>query len=90
MRDADIALYLAKTEHRGAARFFEPEMDARIHLRRLLELDLRAALVRQEFELYYQPQVNLISKRVSGFEALLRWHHPIRGFVSPLDFIGIM
>jgi diguanylate cyclase (GGDEF)-like protein len=89
MRDADIALYLAKTEHRGAARFFEPEMDARIHLRRLLESDLQAAIAHGEFELFYQPQINLISRKISGFEALLRWHHPIRGFVSPLDFISV-
>jgi diguanylate cyclase (GGDEF)-like protein len=86
MRDADIALYLAKTEGRGTIRFFEPEMDARIHLRRVLELDLRNAVARNEFELYYQPMVSLISNKVIGFEALLRWHHPVRGLVSPLDF----
>jgi len=89
MRDADIALYLAKTERRGAVRFFEPEMDSRIHLRRLLEQDLRDAIVRNEFELYYQPQVNLISNKVFGFEALLRWHHPLRGSVSPLEFVPV-
>jgi len=64
-------------------------MDARIHLRRLLESDLQAAIARKEFELYYQPQVSLISNKISGFEALLRWHHPVRGFVSPLDFISV-
>jgi diguanylate cyclase (GGDEF)-like protein len=90
MRDADIALHLAKTEGRGKARFFEPEMDARIHQRRVLELDLQGAIARNEFELYYQPQVNLASNKVCGFEALLRWHHPIRGLVSPLDFIPIV
>jgi diguanylate cyclase (GGDEF)-like protein len=89
MRDADIALYLAKTEGRGTVRFFEPEMDARIHLRRVLELDLQGALARNEFELYYQPQVDLTSNKVSGFEALLRWNHPARGLVSPLDFIPV-
>jgi diguanylate cyclase (GGDEF)-like protein len=89
MRDADIALYLAKTEGRGTARFFEPEMDARIHLRRMLELDLQGAVARNEFELYYQPQINLASNKISGFEALLRWNHPVRGFVSPLDFIPV-
>ncbi|HEY0425566.1 MAG TPA: EAL domain-containing protein, partial [Rhodopila sp.] len=87
MRDADIALYLAKTEGRGTARFFEPQMDARIHARRVLELDLHGAMARNEFELYYQPQINLIHNKVSGFEALLRWHHPVRGLVSPFDFI---
>ena len=89
MRDADIALYLAKSEGRGIARFFEPEMDARIHMRRLLEMDLQEAIGRNEFELYYQPQINVISNRVCGFEALLRWHHPERGFVSPMDFIPV-
>jgi predicted signal transduction protein with EAL and GGDEF domain len=89
LREADIALYLAKTEARGSARFFEPEMDARIHLRRVLEAELRGAIGRNELELYYQPQVDLISNRISGFEALLRWHHPVRGPVSPLDFIPV-
>jgi diguanylate cyclase (GGDEF)-like protein len=89
IRDADIALYLAKTEGCGTARFFEPEMDARIHMRRSLENDLRGALDRNEFELYYQPQVNLNDIRVIGFEALLRWHHPNRGLVSPLHFIPV-
>ena len=89
MRDADIALYLAKTERRGTVRFFEPELDARIHLRRLLELDLQSAVAHKELELYYQPQVNLSSGRVSGFEALLRWHHPTRGTVSPVDFVSV-
>ena len=89
MRDADIALYLAKTEGRGTVRFFEPEMDARIHIRRLLELDLQGAVARGEFELYYQPLVSLTANRVVGFEALLRWHHPVRGLVSPLDFIPV-
>ena len=89
MRDADIALYLAKTEGRGTVRFFEPEMDARIHLRRVLEADLQGALARNEFELYYQPQVDLTSDSVSGFEALLRWNYPVRGLVSPLDFIPV-
>ena len=89
MRDADIALYLAKIEGRGTVRFFEPEMDARIHIRRMLELDLQNAIVRGEFELYYQPLVSLIANRIIGFEALLRWHHPTRGLVSPMEFIPV-
>jgi diguanylate cyclase (GGDEF)-like protein len=89
MRDADIALYLAKTEGCGTARFFEPEMDTRIHLRRALEQDIQGAIARNEFELYYQPQVSLDKNKVVGFEALLRWHHPVRGLVSPLDFISV-
>jgi diguanylate cyclase (GGDEF)-like protein len=89
LKNADIALYLAKTEGRGTVRFFEPEMDARIQLRRTLELDLRSAILRSEFELYYQPVVNLVGSRITGFEALLRWHHPIRGLVSPMEFIPL-
>ena len=89
MRDADIALYLAKTEGRGTVRFFEPEMDARIHIRRMLELDLQNAITRNEFELYYQPVVSLTANKLIGFEALLRWHHPLQGLVSPLDFIPV-
>jgi diguanylate cyclase (GGDEF)-like protein len=89
MRDADIALYLAKTEGRGTVRFFEPEMDARIHTRRMLELDLQGAVSRNEFELYYQPLVSLVTNGIIGFEALLRWRHPVRGLVSPLDFIPV-
>jgi diguanylate cyclase (GGDEF)-like protein len=89
VRDADIALYLAKTEGRGTVRFFEPEMDARIHLRRVLEQDLEGAVARNEFELYYQPLVSLTSNKIVGLEALLRWNHPVRGLVSPLDFIPV-
>jgi diguanylate cyclase (GGDEF)-like protein len=89
LKNADIALYLAKTEGRSKVRFFEPEMDARIQLRRLLELDLRGALSRNEFELYYQPSVNLATGTITGFEALLRWHHPARGMVSPAEFIPL-
>jgi diguanylate cyclase (GGDEF)-like protein len=89
LRNADVALYLAKAEGRGTARFFEPEMDARIHARRTLELDLRDAIVRDEFELYYQPLINLATAKIVGFEALLRWHHPDRGLVSPADFIPV-
>ena len=89
MRDADIALYLAKTEGRGTVRFFEPEMDARVHTRRMLEHDLQNAITRDEFELYYQPFVSLVSNKLIGFEALLRWHHPVQGLVPPLDFIPV-
>jgi diguanylate cyclase (GGDEF)-like protein len=89
MRQADTALYLAKTEGRGTARFFEPDMDARINLRRVLEQDLQGAIARNELELYYQPQINLNSNRISGFEALLRWHHPNRGLISPAEFIPL-
>ncbi len=89
MKSADIAMYGAKSQGRGTFRFFEREMDARIKARRLLEMDLRDAIERSQFEIYYQPIVNLARGRVSGFEALLRWPHPLRGMVSPAEFIPV-
>jgi diguanylate cyclase (GGDEF)-like protein/PAS domain S-box-containing protein len=89
LRNADMALYRAKAEGRGAAHFFEAEMDRRIQARRMLELDLRKAFVNGEFELYYQPLVNLKTNAVSGFEALLRWRHPERGLVAPGEFVPL-
>ncbi len=89
MKNADMALYRAKADGRGVSRFFEPEMDAKMQARRTLEIDLRKALVEDEFELYYQPLVNLQSDAVSGFEALLRWNHPTRGLVPPSEFIPV-
>jgi diguanylate cyclase (GGDEF)-like protein/PAS domain S-box-containing protein len=89
LKNADMALYRAKTDGRGTYRFFEAEMDALMQKRRALELDLRKALVNGEFELYYQPLVNLDNGSVSGFEALLRWNHPVRGLVAPLEFIPL-
>ena len=89
LKNADLALYRAKSDGRGTFRFFEPAMDARVQERRQLELDLRGALARGEFELYYQPLVDARSEEVLGFEALLRWKHPLRGMVPPLDFIPL-
>ncbi|WP_292325075.1 EAL domain-containing protein [Mesorhizobium sp.] len=89
LKTGDMALYRAKAEGRGTYRFFEPEMDARMQARRFLELDLREAVVRQQFEIYYQPLLNLDRGEVSCFEALLRWHHPTRGIVSPGEFIPL-
>ena len=89
MKNADMALYGAKADGRGTYRFFEPEMDARMKARRELDMDLRNALVRDEFELYYQPLVNLQTNEITAFEALLRWNHPVRGLISPADFIPI-
>jgi diguanylate cyclase (GGDEF)-like protein/PAS domain S-box-containing protein len=89
LKNADLALYGAKTEGRGTYRFFEPEMDIRMKARRDLELDLRNALVNKDFELHYQPLVNLQTNEISAFEALLRWNHPVRGMISPADFIPI-
>ncbi len=89
LKNADTALYRAKADGRGIYRFFEPEMDALMQKRRALELDLRKALLNGEFELYYQPLVNLAKNEISGFEALLRWNHPERGLIPPLDFIPL-
>jgi diguanylate cyclase (GGDEF)-like protein len=89
LKNADIALYLAKSEGRGTVRFFEPEMDARIQRRRTLEVDLRNAFARDQLEVHYQPLVDLAAGGIRGFEALLRWQHPVRGVVSPAEFIPL-
>jgi diguanylate cyclase (GGDEF)-like protein len=89
LKGADLALYRAKEDGRGTFRFFEPDMDARMQARRALELDLRKALALGEFEVFYQPLINLERNEVSGFEALLRWRHPQRGLVPPAEFIPL-
>ena len=89
LRNSDLALSRAKSDARGSHRFFEQDMDADMQARSKLQLDLRKALVNGEFELYYQPLVNLERDEICGFEALLRWRHPQRGFVSPGEFIPL-
>ncbi len=89
LKKADMALYRAKADGRGAFHFFERAMDEQLQARRALELDLRRALTAGEFELFYQPLYNLGDERVTGCEALLRWRHPERGMVSPADFIPL-
>jgi diguanylate cyclase (GGDEF)-like protein/PAS domain S-box-containing protein len=89
MRNADMALYRAKSDGGGVYRFFEREMDRQVQKRRDMELDLRRAFANGEFELHYQPLVNLAADRISGFEALLRWRHPEKGMISPADFIPV-
>jgi len=86
---ADMALYRAKSDGRGTHCYFEPEMDAKMQKRRALERDLRKALPCGEFEIYYQPLVNIQINQVCAFEALLRWTHPERGTVSPAEFIPL-
>jgi diguanylate cyclase (GGDEF)-like protein/PAS domain S-box-containing protein len=86
---ADTALYRAKTEGRNTYRFFEAKMGAEVRERRLLEHDLRLAMARDELRLSYQPQQDAKTGSVVGFEALLRWRHPIRGEISPAVFIPI-
>jgi diguanylate cyclase (GGDEF)-like protein/PAS domain S-box-containing protein len=89
IRNADMAMYRAKRDGRSAFAFYSPEMNRRIRETLELEGALRQALERDEFRLHYQPKVGLASGRVIGCEALVRWHHPQRGMVSPADFIPL-
>jgi predicted signal transduction protein with EAL and GGDEF domain len=89
LKNADMALYRAKAGGRGTFCFFRNEMAETVEARRVLELDLRKALANEEFELFYQPLVNLKSGRITTCEALLRWNHPTRGMVSPIDIIPV-
>jgi diguanylate cyclase (GGDEF)-like protein len=89
LKSADLAMYAAKAAGRRTYRFFEPAMEKQANLRRELESDLRMALVEGGFELHYQPLVDLRNDDVTGCEALLRWRHPLRGMVSPADFIPV-
>jgi diguanylate cyclase (GGDEF)-like protein len=89
LKNADMALYRAKADGRGTYRFFEPAMDAGMKARRTLELALRMALANGEFELHYQPLVNLDDRRITSCEALIRWQHPERGLIPPAEFIPI-
>lgn len=88
LNNADAALYRAKADGRGVARFYEPEMDARIHEKRILQQELRLAIARHEFVLDYQPQAT-ISGEITGFEVLVRWNHPSLGLIMPDKFISI-
>jgi diguanylate cyclase (GGDEF)-like protein len=89
LKNADLALYRAKQDGRGVFRFFEPALDAAARKRRQIELDLRDAIRHGHFALHYQPVYDLKADRIGGFEALLRWHHPVRGIVQPIEFISI-
>lgn len=89
LKSADLALYSAKSGGRGSFRFFHPELDRLMHARRNLERDMRDALARGEFALDYQPFINFGSGEPAGFEALLRWYHPLRGLVTPAEFIPL-
>ena len=89
MKRADVALYRAKGDGRSVYRFFEPAMFAQVAARRALETDLRNGIARGEFQLLYQPVVNIETNRIVGLEGLLRWHHPDRGTISPAEFIPI-
>src|SRR5690606_6879647 len=89
MKNADLAMYQAKEKGRNTFQFYTADMNAQVEQRLALESDLRQALKNQEFELYYQPIIDLRSGKIVSAEALLRWHHPCRGLVSPQDFIPV-
>ena len=89
LKSADLAMYAAKAAGRRTHRFFDPAMERQANLRRELESDLRTALLEGGFEIHYQPLVDLNSDEVTGCEALLRWRHPVRGMISPADFIPV-
>jgi predicted signal transduction protein with EAL and GGDEF domain len=89
LKNADLALYRAKSDGRGTFRFFETAMDAAAQERRALEVDLRKAIAFGQLELHYQPLVDIETNAIIAMEALVRWRHPERGLIPPSDFIGI-
>ncbi|HWQ84934.1 MAG TPA: EAL domain-containing protein, partial [Anaerolineales bacterium] len=89
LRDADIAMYSAKAHGRARSEVFEPEMRVRISRRLLIESELRQAIEHEEFVIHYQPIISLEDQRITGFEALVRWNHPIRGLLIPADFLYV-
>ena len=88
LKQADIAMYQAKTSGRNALRFFDPKMQAEISVRVALEKELRLAITEKQFMLYYQAQLN-DDEHIIGAEVLIRWQHPLRGFISPAEFIPL-
>lgn len=89
LKAADIALYCAKADGRGTFCFFDPSMNGRMLERQAIKIALRGALARREFELHYQPLIDLHTNQINSFEALLRWQHPERGMISPAEFIPL-
>jgi diguanylate cyclase (GGDEF)-like protein/PAS domain S-box-containing protein len=89
LKNADLAMYAAKAAGRHTYRFFEPEMDAQVRARRALEMDLRQAISDGGFEIHYQPCLGLQDNCITGCEALVRWRHPVRGLISPADFVPL-
>jgi diguanylate cyclase (GGDEF)-like protein len=89
MKHADLALYRAKDDGKATYHFFEPALDEQARQRRQMELDLRRAIREGGFELHFQPLYNIAENTLQGFEALIRWPHPERGMISPVDFIPL-
>ncbi|WP_296519213.1 EAL domain-containing protein [Rhodopseudomonas sp.] len=89
LKNADLAMYRAKADGRRTFRFFAPEMDAWVRARRTMEVELRQAMLEGGFEIHYQPLVDLRTDEITGCEALLRWRHPLRGMISPAEFIPV-
>ncbi len=89
LRNVDLALYCSKAGGRNRYQFFEPRMQLEVQERKALERDLSKAIANREFELFYQPIVDVKDHRIVGMEALVRWFHPTRGLVSPVDFISV-
>ncbi len=89
MKNADLALYRAKSQGKSTYQFFEPSLDEQARIRRQTELDLRLGLKEGHFELVFQPLYSVAERRMTGFEALIRWNHPTRGLVSPAEFIPL-
>jgi EAL domain-containing protein (putative c-di-GMP-specific phosphodiesterase class I) len=87
--NADVAMYHAKNSGGGSYHFFRPEMNARAVERQRTEGELHSALEQQEFEIYYQAQVELQTGSIIGVEALIRWRHPVRGLLLPKEFVPI-
>ena len=89
LKKADMALYSSKRERRGAFQFFQPQLDELAQQKRAMEKELREAMANGELSIAYQPFIKIAEQRLSGFEALVRWSHPVRGDVSPVEFIPI-
>ena len=89
LKHSAMALSRAKNDSRGTFSFFEASMEERAQERRALELDLRKALLLRQFELHYQPQIDVETQRVVGMEGLLRWRHPRRGLMLPAEFLPL-
>ncbi|WP_239433011.1 sensor domain-containing protein [Sporosarcina sp. ACRSL] len=89
LRNADTAMYLAKEAGKGTFRFFTKELHEELMEKTFFEMELRQALEKEQFLLHYQPQFDLMSGQIKGMEALVRWNHPVRGYISPMKFISI-